>query len=194
MLLLFFVSPHLNTDHQLSHDPPGDPLLPAGSPGHWAFTGAGSRWSPSSLRHSSAHNNMSLLFPITQVLGHGAVVFPPPRNNVDHGEQPWAGQVSSHWWRAGHVTSVLTPHSHWSRCPPPCPLLATPGRGSGAPYPGPSSTRRSRVITVKNMKKCYNPPVQDTTARPASGSPTGARTAARPVTAPPAAPGSTTTR
>ena len=30
---------------------------------------------------------------ITNVSGHGAVVFPPPRNNIDHGEQPWSGNV-----------------------------------------------------------------------------------------------------
>ena len=84
-------------------------------------------------------------------------MFPPPRNNVDHGEQPWAGEVSCDWWRAGHVTSLLTPH--WSRCPPPCPLSATPGRGSGVPYQGPSSTRRSRVNIVKNMRNCYDLPL-----------------------------------
>ena len=27
--------------------------------------------------------------------GHGAVVLPPPRNNIDHGELPWSGPVPS---------------------------------------------------------------------------------------------------
>ena len=29
------------------------------------------------------------------VAGHGAVVFPPPRNNIDHGESPWNAEVPS---------------------------------------------------------------------------------------------------
>ena len=113
MLLLFFVFPHLHTDPQLGHDPPGDPLLPAGSPGHWAFTGAGS--TSASVTHQLTiicFSCYQISTPLnTQVRGHGAVVFPPPRNNVDHGEQPWAGQVSCDWWRASHVTSILI--SNW---------------------------------------------------------------------------------
>ena len=36
-----------------------------------------------------------LLFfgPICQTLGHGAVVYPPPRNNIDFDIAPWSGNV-----------------------------------------------------------------------------------------------------
>merc|ERR1711973_211912 len=34
-----------------------------------------------------------LLVKIVDVSGHGAVVYPPPRNSIDHGEKPWSGEV-----------------------------------------------------------------------------------------------------
>jgi hypothetical protein len=33
--------------------------------------------------------------------GHGAVVYPPPRNAVDHDALPWSGPVSSLFFRLG---------------------------------------------------------------------------------------------
>ena len=52
-----------------------------------------------------------------------------PRAGARHHQ---AGQVSCGWWRAGHVTSVLT--SDWSPGPSPCP-------GSAASTSPPASTR-----------------------------------------------------
>ena len=50
------------------------------------------------------------LFP--NVIGHGAVVFPPPRNNIDHGEQPWSGDVP-------HQVPPVDDHKNGVWCPVP---------------------------------------------------------------------------
>ena len=48
------------------------------------------------------------------VWGHGAVVFPPPRNNIDHGEAPWNAEV-----------------------PRPVPAVSDPKNGVWCPIPNP---------------------------------------------------------
>ena len=53
---------------------------------------------------------------ISSVSGHGAVVFPPPRNNIDHEETPWSGPVPD------SVPAVSDPRNGvW--CPIPAPLF-----------------------------------------------------------------------
>ena len=50
------------------------------------------------------------------VSAHGAVVFPPPRNNIDHGEAPWDGEVPT------SVPAVSDPQNGvW--CPIPNPFF-----------------------------------------------------------------------
>ena len=51
---------------------------------------------------------------LVQVRGHGAVVFPPPRNNIDHGEAPWDAEV-----------------------PFPVPAVSDPRNGIWCPIPNP---------------------------------------------------------
>jgi len=48
------------------------------------------------------------------VWGHGAVVFPPPRNNIDYGEAPWDAEV-----------------------PRPVPAVSDPKNGVWCPIPNP---------------------------------------------------------
>ena len=50
------------------------------------------------------------------VSGHGAVTFPPPRNNIDHGEKPWSDGVPN------PVPAVDDPkNGFW--CPIPSPFF-----------------------------------------------------------------------
>jgi len=51
---------------------------------------------------------------VTEVSGHGAVVLPPPRNNIDHQEHPWSDEV-----------------------PQPVPAVSDPRNGFWCPVPDP---------------------------------------------------------
>ena len=65
------------------------------------------------------------LLPISYVLGHGAVVYPPPRNNIDHDISPWTKGVPM-----GQVPAVSNPDfGYW--CPVPDGPTALSGTGCG---------------------------------------------------------------
>ena len=108
------------------------------------------------------------------VSAHGAVVFPPPRNNIDHGEAPWDGEVP---------TSV--------------PAVSDPQNGVWCPIPNPFFNNN---LTGISSDKSIRPYVvqqiwtQVTMARPVSGFLTAAPSDVPSVTARPGVLGSTITR
>merc|ERR1711988_1161899 len=70
-----------------------------------------------------------LHFSIKVVSGHGAVVFPPPRNNIDHQESPWSDGV-----------------------PQPVPAVSDPRNGFWCPVPGPLF---DGTLTGHNGQACF---------------------------------------
>ena len=72
-------------------------------------------WTKTSLDQELDNYKLSNV-QISSVSGHGAVVFPPPRNNIDHEETPWSGPVPD------SVPAVSDPRNGvW--CPIPAPLF-----------------------------------------------------------------------
>ena len=76
-----------------------------------------------------SENITNLVPQVLEVSGHGAVVFPPPRNNIDHQEEPWSGKV-----------------------PQPVPAVSDPRNGFWCPVPNPlfndTLSGRSLSLTV----------------------------------------------
>jgi len=58
----------------------------------------------------------SLILMVSNVFGHGAVNFPPPRNNIDHGEKPWSEGVPN-------PVPPVDDHKNGFWCPVPSPFF-----------------------------------------------------------------------